>query len=86
MKTTPAHSGFRVLLFSCLFSVITVPGLAAQERQQGRALALSEALELAEKKSETVGIARAELVRAEGDQRRARSAYFPQLTGSASYQ
>ena len=86
MKTTPARSGFHVLLFSCLFSVITMPGLAAQERQQGRALALSEALELAEKKSETVGIARAELVRAEGDRRRARSAYFPQLTGSASYQ
>jgi outer membrane protein len=33
-----------------------------------------------------VGIARAELARAEGDRRRARSAYYPQLNGSASYQ
>jgi outer membrane protein len=86
MKTTPAHSRFRVFVYSCLFFVVTVPDLAAQEPQQGRALTLSEALELAEKKSETVGIARAELARAEGDRRRARSAYFPQLTGSASYQ
>ena len=36
--------------------------------------------------SESVGIARAGLARAEGDRRRARSAYFPQLNGTASYQ
>src|SRR6185295_1837177 len=53
---------------------------------QGRPLTLGEALDLAEKRSETVGIARAGLARAEGDRRRARSAYFPQLNGSASYQ
>jgi outer membrane protein TolC len=47
---------------------------------------LNQALELAERKSETVGIARAELERAQGDRRRARSYYFPQLSGSASYQ
>jgi outer membrane protein len=51
-----------------------------------RPLTLSEALDLAEKQSETVGIARAELARTEGERRRARSAYFPQLNGSASYQ
>lgn len=51
-----------------------------------RPLTLAEALDIAERKSETVGIARAELARAEGDRRRARSAYYPQLNGSASYQ
>jgi hypothetical protein len=85
MKTIPFYRSFRVSVFLCLFLVVTVPDLAAQERQQDRALTLSEALELAEKKSETVGIATAELARAEGARRRARSAYFPQLSGSASY-
>jgi outer membrane protein len=70
-----------IFLVLCL----QVPRVAAQVNQP-RAITLSEALDLAEKKSETVGIARAELSRAEGDRRRARSAYFPQLSGSASYQ
>jgi outer membrane protein len=60
--------------------------LLASQQSHARSLTLNQALELAEKKSEIVGIARAELARAEGDRRRARSAYFPQLTGSASYQ
>jgi outer membrane protein TolC len=47
---------------------------------------LAEALEIAERKSESVGIAQAELARARGERRRARSAYLPQLSGSASYQ
>ncbi|MEO7476113.1 MAG: TolC family protein, partial [Gemmatimonadales bacterium] len=51
-----------------------------------RQLSLDEALDLAEVGSETVGLARAEVDRAQGDRRRARSGYFPQLTGSASYQ
>jgi outer membrane protein TolC len=34
----------------------------------------------------SVGIARADIDRARGERRRARSGYFPQLTGSASYQ
>ena len=51
-----------------------------------RPLSLDEALDLAELGSETVGIARADVDRARGDRRRARSGYFPQLTGSASYQ
>jgi outer membrane protein TolC len=65
---------------------VAVHVAVAQEAQQGKALTLAEALEIAEKKSESVGIARAELARAEGDRRRARSAYLPQLSGSASYQ
>jgi outer membrane protein len=60
--------------------------LSAQTPATGRQLTLSEALDIAEKESETVGIARAEVARAEGERRRARSAYFPQLNGSASYQ
>jgi outer membrane protein len=63
---------------------LATPVLA--QSAQARPLTLTEALEIAEKKSETVGIAQAELARAEGDRRSARSAYFPQLTGSASYQ
>ena len=62
--------------------------LAAQavSPSAARPLTLAEALDIAERKSETVGIAREELARAQGDRRRARSAYFPQLNGSASYQ
>lgn len=51
-----------------------------------RPLSLVEALDLAEGESEAVGIARQEIARAEGEQRRARSGYFPQLTGLASFQ
>ena len=49
-------------------------------------LSLLEALRLAEGRSETVGIARADVARARGERRRARSGYFPQLSGSASFQ
>lgn len=82
--------GFHVLPFFCLLLLCTlgvgVQTAAAQGAQRARTLTLSEALELAEKRSESIGIARAGLVRAEGERRRARSAYFPQLNGSASYQ
>lgn len=60
---------------------------SAQEQQAAAAkpLSLVEALEIAERESEAVGIARGDLARAEGERRQARSAYYPQLTGSASY-
>jgi outer membrane protein len=61
------------------------PQMPAQA-ERARSLSLGEALELAERVSESVGLARSDLVRAEGERRRARSGYFPQLTGSASYQ
>src|SRR5688572_236931 len=61
--------------------------LQAQEAQRaGRQLTLAEALEIAEQRSEAVGIARAGLSRAEGEKQQARSPYFPQVSGSASYQ
>lgn len=53
--------------------------------QEVRTLSLDEALEIGARTSETVGIARAGVDRAQGQQRQAQSEYFPQLTGSASY-
>ncbi len=49
-------------------------------------LSLVEALALAERESEAVGLARSDISRAEGQRRQARSGYFPQLTGTATYQ
>ena len=79
--------GARYHLIACLLLLllIIVPELGAQDRQQGRALTLSEALEIATKESENIGIAQAGIESARGEQRRARSEYFPQLSGSASY-
>lgn len=48
-------------------------------------LTLEQVLQLAETRSETVGIARSGIERARGEQIRARSGLFPQLTASASY-
>lgn len=70
----------------CLLLFLAPAALLAQARQQEWLLTIGEALELAERRSESVGIARAGLLRAEGERRQARSAYFPQLNGSASYQ
>jgi outer membrane protein len=88
MTTAPSiYRTLSVLLLA--LAGATVPGRVEGQSAlppRGRPLTLAEALDLAERRSETVGIARAELSRAEGDRRRARSAYFPQLTGSASYQ
>jgi len=73
-----------------LLAAIQAAGVTLAQAQdpQGppvRSLSLVEALELAERESEAVGIAQSDLARAEGEKRRARSSYFPQLTGSASY-
>lgn len=58
---------------------------AQQDSAGRRPLSLSEALALAEDASESVGIARAGVARSRGQQLQARSGYFPQLTGSATY-
>jgi outer membrane protein len=50
-----------------------------------RQITLDEALRLAGAASEDVGIARAAVDRTTGQQRQARSYYFPQLIGGASY-
>jgi outer membrane protein TolC len=48
-------------------------------------LTLEQALDLAEGRSEAVGIARTGVARAEGEQVRARSGRYPQLNASAAY-
>lgn len=58
-----------------------VPAPASGPRQ----ISLDEALRLAGAASEDVGIARAAVDRTTGQQRQARSNYFPQLTGGALY-
>src|SRR5687767_7102938 len=86
-KMFGCFSCFRLFfVLSYLLLPLVVPAPTASAQQQGSPLTLGQALELAEKRSESIGIARAGLARAEGDRRQARSAYFPQLNGSASYQ
>ena len=62
---------------------------AAQQSEEAQVpagpLTLDQVLALAESRSEAIGIARTGIDRAEGDQVRARSGRFPQLTASASY-
>ncbi len=50
-----------------------------------RSLSLQEALTQGQQASERTGIARAGVLRARGQLKQARSAFFPQLSGSASY-
>jgi outer membrane protein TolC len=56
-----------------------------QASGEPRPLTLEEALRLARPASEVVGLARSAVNRSRGEQQRARSEWFPQLTGSASY-
>ncbi|HUF34946.1 MAG TPA: TolC family protein [Gemmatimonadales bacterium] len=77
----------RLVPLLVLLSLGIAPLLPAQTpaTPTARALSLEEALGLAEAESEAVGIAGAEVSRALGERRRARSGYFPQLSGAASY-
>lgn len=69
-----------------LLMIGAVGALSAQTPADSvRTLSLEEALRLAEGESESVGIAAAEIRRAEGLKAQARSGYFPQLSGTASY-
>src|SRR5690606_2915031 len=61
------------------------PVLALRPPADTMRLTLDDALRLAERGSEAVGIARAGLDRARGQERQARSGFFPQLLGSAAY-
>ena len=74
------------LIPSTVFLLWGSAGLLSAQVSQARPITLQQALDIAEKKSETVGLARADVARAEGERRRARSGYLPQLSGSASYQ
>ncbi|HET8625421.1 MAG TPA: TolC family protein [Gemmatimonadales bacterium] len=79
----------RATVLTLLASNTLAIAAAAQERQapaaSARPLSLEQALELAEGASENVGIARAAVERARGERQQARSGYFPQLSGSATY-
>jgi outer membrane protein len=83
---SPRFARGRRFAFSCLLVLFAPPlPLEAQVPQQSRLLSLEHALEIAQKESENLGIARAGIESARGEQRRARSELFPQLSGSASY-
>lgn len=73
----------------CLFLLLALLPLpaAAQDPagQAARPLSLADALALAEKTSEQMAIARAGIERAGGEQIRARSERYPQLSAMASY-
>ena len=67
-------------------------GLAAQQppaqptgRPRALVLSLDDALRIAASESETVWVAQAGVLRAVGNTRIARSGFFPQITGAASY-
>jgi outer membrane protein TolC len=70
-----------ILLLTCLSTSIA----NAQTLQPARSLSLDEALQLAESRSEQLTIARAGVTRAAGEEVRARSDRYPQLSASASY-
>jgi len=59
--------------------------LAAQQGTTQRALTLEEALTLAVPASPSLELAKAAVVRARGDQYRAKSEWYPQLNGTFSY-
>jgi outer membrane protein len=76
-----------LVLMAAALAVHAGPSLLAAQQTPAaaRPLSLAEALGLAEGESETVGLARADIARAAGERRRARSGYLPQLTGTAAY-
>ncbi len=74
-----------VVLVAATLSFAPAAAQAQEPRGAAKPLSLVEALEIGERESESVGIAQSDLARAEGERRRARSSYFPQLAGSASY-
>lgn len=75
----------RAALGAALTVLLTTP-LAAQPGAPPRALSLEDALALATGTSESIGIARAGLGRARGQQLQARSALLPQVNTSFNYQ
>lgn len=64
---------------------LTNTGSLLAQQPAARTLTLEEALQLAEARSEQMAIARAGVERAGGEQIRARSDLFPQVSGAASY-
>ena len=71
----------------CVFATLTATRAGAQvpDGVPAGPLTLEQALALAEVRSESIGISREGLQRAEGERVRARSGLFPQLSASATY-
>lgn len=74
------------LLVVIMCAAALLPGAALAQAVPAGALTLEQVLELAEARSEAIAIARAGVQRAEGEQVRARSGLFPQLSASVSYE
>ena len=75
-----------LVLLTCLVLLLTHrPASAQPVPTAARPLTLEEAVRLAETRSEELAIARAGVSRAAGEQVRARSDRYPQLSASASY-
>lgn len=68
-----------------LLLLALVPATLSAQAPAGRSLSLDDALGLALPASENVALARAAIQRLRGEERKARSEFFPQLTGTASY-
>jgi outer membrane protein len=88
------HRILRVLTAGAAALLAGAVGLAAQEpaaaqpasgRPRTLVLSLDDALRIAAGESETVWAAQAGVMRAFGNERIARSEFFPQITGSAAY-
>src|SRR4026209_2933158 len=75
------------LVVFCFGAIFTATPVGAQQPDSVPAgqLTLEQVLALAEARSEAIGISRAGVQRAEGEQVRARSGMYPQLSASASY-
>lgn len=77
-------------LFASILALALTAGSAIAQEPQAPAvpsgpLTLEQVLEMAQSRSEAIGIARIGVQRAEGEQIRARSGRFPRLSASASY-
>jgi len=90
------HQRIGVLAASAIIAVASLPASTVSAQQPtaarpaaspstARALSLDEALQIAERQSESVQIARAGVDRARGQLMQARSQYLPQLSGSLNY-
>jgi outer membrane protein len=74
------------LAFAPLAAISQTPTSTSSNSQVvGTALSLDDAVKMAESQSEAVSIARAGVQRTQGQQMQARSQYFPQISGTASY-
>src|SRR4051795_7216568 len=81
--------GARTALMTAVCALTAVVAASAQPSPPPPvptgALSLEQVLEIAAVRSESIGIAQAGIRRAAGDEVRARSELFPQLTASAGY-